>query len=70
MFWKIFAVLLVGLVSVTYLERVETVAYNSRGAFLQERTKGGTLDKKIFRVCLYSLKGVECTPWRSPSIRD
>lgn len=69
MFWKIFAVLLVGLVSVTYLGRVETVA-DSRAAFVQETTKGGTLDKKIFRVCRYAMKGVECTPWRAPSIRE
>ena len=74
MFWKIFAVLLVGLVSVTYLSRVETVGYD-RGYFVQETTKGLTLDKKIFRVCRVRtgsmasiLKGIECTRWGSPSI--
>ena len=69
-----FAVIVVGLVSVTYLGRVETVAHD-RGIFVQETTRCGTLDKKIFRVCrvgtgstAYQIEGIECTRWGTPSI--
>ena len=73
MFWKIFAVFVVGLVFVTYLGRVETVGYD-RGIFVQETRKGGTLNEKIFRVCQIRTRtaapfdGINCTQWGAPSI--
>ena len=73
MFWKIFGVFVVGLVFVTYLGRVETVGYD-RGIFVQETTKGGTLNEKIFRVCQIRTRpagpfdGINCTQWGAPSI--